>query len=683
MRKIVLPLIFTVFFIPVAILIWSIDIRQESMVALPDRFSFTVQGGDIQQSISIWSEEGEIYYVFLPSYAGLSDTSLLMNTGTRMFLNGKPLTGDYDFSALELGAPYQLSYPYDGETRTVQLVFLQSTNVATMYIRTESGSMDKIHADKSYKENAGIVLMDAEGRVEYTGGGYDKISGRGNATWNSSKKPYIIQLREDSTMLGMTAAKKWILQANSTDVSNIRNKLVYDFAEKTNLYWTPDCEYVDLYLNDEYAGLYLLTEKIEVSENRLDLDESAYLFAIESAVSEKNMNNHFTIESGIKIEITNPSNLTEQETDDFHAYIQSVEDLILDGSRDLFEKIDLDSWVRKYLIEEIFINSDAGLNSQYFYQNKRFTGKIFAGPIWDYDNTIGNQTTLAIQNPRCFFASKAHQLSDYITPWYAALYGNEIFYKRITEIYQDEYLSILDDLIDYDISALSDSVEQAVISNNIRWANLFKGRRTFQEDVQYIQNFLKERTEFLGHAWIDGTPYYTLQTATTYSGRYLFFNLESGKPADSLPSPKELGISDSEVWYINGTDTVFDVTEPVTSDLVLHVQSASDLEEAAKAKAKADEEAAKIKAEEAKIREAENAAKAKAKAEEERARAEEEANRPIYLKILTKIKNNIKILISIGTLFAFMLTLLVMEWRKNWRWEGKVGGRQGRTKVPS
>ena len=637
MRKIILPLIFTVFLIPVVILIWSVNIRTESIVELSNGFVFMIQSGGYQQDISVWSEDGENYYVFFPSYVGLSDASIQLNTSMEIFLDGQLLTEDYDLSVLDIETPYKLNYFRNGKTKTVQLTFLQSANVATMYIHTESGSMDKIHSDKNYKENAGIILVDTEGNVNYAGNGNDKIKGRGNATWSLNKKPYTLQLHTASTMLGMDAAEKWILLSNSTDVSNIRNKLVYDFAEKTDLYWTPDCEYIDLYLNGEYVGLYLLTEKIEISKTRLDLNEDTYLFAIETRVAENNLGNYFSIEGGSKIEITNPINITDQEIEDFHTYIQLVEKSILSGSSDLFGKIDLDSWVRKYLIEEIFINLDAGLNSQYFYWDERFSSKIFAGPVWDYDYSLGNQSHLTIQNPVCFYASKVQQSPARSTPWYAALCHNEVFYRRLVEIYQDEYLLLLNDLVSHDITVLSDKVEQAAENNNIRWASLFKERRTYREDVQYIQSFLKERIDFLNCAWIDGISYYTIQLYPLDDGFYLFFNVESGKTIDLLPSPDDLGISDSAIWYIDGTNKAFDISEPITGDIFLRAQTASELEA--------------------------------------------KANQPFSVRILKKIKNNIKIVISFGMLLALMLALLVADWRRNQRKEGRVCEQHDRIKV--
>lgn len=625
MKKIILPLILTVLLVPVLIFIYILEGRLESNDPIATYITFTIQSGDYQEDISAWSEDGETYYVFLPSYAGPSDVSLQLNTSAEMFLNGQPLTEGYDFGALEIETPYALGYSYHGAARTVQLEFLQSANVATMYIHTESGSMDEIDADKEYKENAEIILVDVEGNINYAGRGSDKMKSRGNSTWSYSKKPYTLQLHEANTMLGMDAAEKWVLLANSTDVSNIRNKVVYDFAEKTNLYWTPDCEYVDLYLNGEYAGLYLLTEKIEVAEPRLDLNEDAYLFAIETGMAD--LENYFSTEAGQQIEIKNPTDLSSQEVDDFQDYIQSVENSILEGSNDLFDIIDLDSWVRKYLIEEIFENIDSGRKSQYFYVDKD-SDKIYAGPIWDYDLSIGNELYLSIQNPKCLFSSTLQKTDTSNTPWYAALYNNEIFYNRLVEIYQNEYLPLLNDLMGDDLNSLSDRIEQAAAGNNIRWASLFTGGRTYNEDVQYIGSFMKERTAFLDHAWIDGTRYCTIQIDAGL-GDYLYFNVEPGQAIDSLPTPRELGISDSEVWYIDGTDAAFDVTEPVEKDMFLRIQTASELE--------------------AKARTAE---------------AETKSIRP-----------------SLAALFIMMLVLFVLDWRRNQSREEKTHEQRRQTGV--
>ena len=429
MKKIILPLLFTILFIPVIALIFIIG-RLGMDDHISSALSFTIQSGGHSEEISPWSADGENYYVFLPSYAKLSDLTFHLNNAQDMFLCGLPLTEGFDLSSLELRESYELDYPAHGAVRTAHITFLQSKNAAAMYIDTESGSMNRVHANKDYKENAKITLIDTDGNINYQGLGSDRIKGRGNNTWRSDKKPYTLQLDEPSAMLGMNSAKKWVLLSSPTDVSNIRNKIVYDFARETALYWTPGCEYVDLYLNGEYSGLYLLTEKIEVAEERLNIGKGAYLFSAEAALS-----HDFSTKSGMQIRIRNSKDLTKEETDDANNSVHAAENAILNASDTLFDMIDLDSWARKYLIEEIFENVDAGLRSQFFYAGGR-SSKIFAGPIWDYDLSLGSEApqAAAVRNPRCFYASTAQKTAERYTLWYAALYNNDVFYNRMVEI---------------------------------------------------------------------------------------------------------------------------------------------------------------------------------------------------------------------------------------------------------
>ena len=130
--------------------------------------------------------------------------------------------------------------------------------------------MEKVHADKSHKEKAFIVLLTKSGSMEYEGNGLDEIKGRGNSSWYSHKKPYHLNLFSPASLLGMHSSRHWILLANASDRTNLRNKLVYDFAGKTTLPWSPKCQFVDLFINGKYNGLYLLSEQAEFDTGRIN-----------------------------------------------------------------------------------------------------------------------------------------------------------------------------------------------------------------------------------------------------------------------------------------------------------------------------------------------------------------------------------------------------------------------------
>lgn len=119
-----------------------------------------------------------------------------------------------------------------------------------------------------------ISVTDENGSVETY---YNcELKGRGNFTWNKKemlKKPYQIKFQDKVDVLGMGSAKKWVLLANYADGTLIKNKLVFDIAKSLKMPYTPESYFVNLYVNDSFIGNYLLTEKIEIGKNRVNLKD--------------------------------------------------------------------------------------------------------------------------------------------------------------------------------------------------------------------------------------------------------------------------------------------------------------------------------------------------------------------------------------------------------------------------
>lgn len=148
----------------------------------------------------------------------------------------------------------------------------KSAAIPSMFISTSSGSMEDIHADKEHKEKGEMLLIHEDGTQDYKGA-LKHIKGRGNVTWEYNKRPYNIKLDQSADLLGMGKAKGWCLLANYLDTSLLRNKIVYDLAEETGIDFTMDSRSLDLYLNGEYKGTYLMTEKVEIDKNRVNVTD--------------------------------------------------------------------------------------------------------------------------------------------------------------------------------------------------------------------------------------------------------------------------------------------------------------------------------------------------------------------------------------------------------------------------
>jgi hypothetical protein len=108
-----------------------------------------------------------------------------------------------------------------------------------------------------------------------------RIRGRGNSTWGQPKNPYKVQFTEDSSyaaitdILGMKKQRNWALLADYFDRSLIRNKLALSLGSSSvfadGLKWTPSGQHLEVYLNNDYVGVYLLTEDIRIDPARLNL----------------------------------------------------------------------------------------------------------------------------------------------------------------------------------------------------------------------------------------------------------------------------------------------------------------------------------------------------------------------------------------------------------------------------
>jgi len=108
------------------------------------------------------------------------------------------------------------------------------------------------------------------------------IEGRGNSTWNLPKKPYQLRLADDTNykastgLLGMPKNRHWVLLANYSDKSLLRNEVAFCLSKFLDVNWTPKSRPVNLFSNApdyKYEGLYQLVEHVRVDSSRVNLGE--------------------------------------------------------------------------------------------------------------------------------------------------------------------------------------------------------------------------------------------------------------------------------------------------------------------------------------------------------------------------------------------------------------------------
>ena len=518
------------------------------------QLSFSLEMDGAQETISCYAQDGETGVVFLPSCARMDKLSVCLPEAVDARLGDVVLTDGTSCGAFRTDTDYTLTV--DGQTANLR--FLQAQNVPALYVHTQTGDMERVHAQKTNKEQARLLLATADGRIAYQSADTDEIRGRGNSTWSKPKKPYNLYLREPADLLGMGAATDWVLLANAFDETNLRNRVIFDFAQRVSgdPRFAPDTAFTDVYLNGEYAGLYLLSEKTQIAENRLDIAPDSVLF---SWVQTARNDSFFALNSTSSVEIESPKKITSSRQKELETYLLAWQDA-LTSDADWQRYIDMDSFARKYLMEEVFLNYDL-YNSQYFYMEP--DGKLVAGPCWDYDLTLGIRWRNTWSTPNGFSAQNKPNENE---TWYSELWKKDVFRERVQTLFRTEFLPLLEELAESGIDAQASQIAASSDMNALRWRGLF-GDKTSAQAVRDMTRFLTRRIAFLRAAWIDGAPYCTLTLC--HPDRYEYISVPPNTVCTEFPQPQEVDLPADTVWLREDTGEPFDPQSVITEDVTL------------------------------------------------------------------------------------------------------------------
>lgn len=526
-----------------------------------------VKSAEMDEEIAPWYDDNGTWYFFLPSYAELNDTVLCANK-KGCFLDGTGLDTEQTLDFVDINREYNYERHTFRIDEKAKIVFMKSANVATIFIDTVSGKMYNVHADKENKERISISLYNETGEQLYRSNDYtDEISGRGNSTWYSEKKPYNIELSEPTGLLGMAEAQKWVLLANAIDETNLRNKLVYDTANLIGLEWTPKCDYVDLFLNGEYKGLYLLTEKVEIAENKINIDLQSGVLLSQTFSNRAQDVDAFTLDSGRVYYVVSPKQINDDKKAEVTAHMQDVENAII--SQKWENCIDVESWVRKSLLEECFNNAD--VVSLYIYWDEA-DKRIHAGPAWDYDNALGNSFwgDIHVVNPyRFLLEPESHENSENRS-WANILYRSESFRELCRHEFIETFEPIFNDLVSKGITEQALMIKSASEMNSLRWKGMFDNQPV-HSNADDVLSYISKRFDFLKRLWIDNKEFYKVEF-----GDYAAFYVESGTAFGEIPAPSLFGLPDDTVWHNQSDLSLFDPTQVIFEDVKLLPSSTAD-----------------------------------------------------------------------------------------------------------
>ena len=477
---------------------------QAVQMDLSEQIYFCVGHDGQTDRISLWEAQGDdgepssSYYLFLPSYADLSDVTIETVNHKAVSIGEQTLQSGQKLSGLTEQKTYSLRYGRAAGAFTI----IRSADTASVFIDTKDDSLDKLNADKANTAKVNVDVYSAEGNIIYQSDrDYTvKFHGRGNATWQCEKKPYRIVFPDEVDLLDTGASRKWNLLANAYDETQMRNKLAYDFAGQTNMPWEASSGYIDLYVDDIYQGMYQLTEAIEVLETRLNIPEDDILFLT-------NYENHWDADSigfytdgGKCIQLEDSFAPTEEKADLLKEKLNALEEAIARQDASLEDMIDLDSWVDMYLLYEIFLNGEMELNSTYFWWDIAGDGRIHAGPVWDFDLSLGNDNsvwTTVYSDPE-----KLLYVDEYYS-WFPGLLEMDSFREKVISRYESKMRPMLTQLVETGMTELEDSIRSARAMDDIRWeGKLNKVSEDSAAATERMREFLETRIRFLDAYWL-------------------------------------------------------------------------------------------------------------------------------------------------------------------------------------
>ena len=290
----------------------------------------------------------------------------------------------------------------DGKTYVIDVEPLSLSGVPTIEIITLNGV--GIAADKSFNPcTVTLSNLDEDGCFEELSA---QIRGRGKSSWTAhAKKGFKLKFDEQVRMLGSSyKSRNWNFISNHADKSFIRNMIAYDMsAAFDGMGYTTTHEYIDVYIDNQYYGFFMMCDDIDVGKGRIDYDKSFHEDPAQMSFLLEVGGNHSHAYDERCFRISRDYNRVccikfpdyedpAYDPDVHLAYIRDYIDqcFVAIGERDwekMCELMDMDSFIDHYIIQEVFANKDAFWCSIFFY--KEPNGKLYAGPVWDFDQGAG------------------------------------------------------------------------------------------------------------------------------------------------------------------------------------------------------------------------------------------------------------------------------------------------------
>lgn len=281
---------------------------------------------------------------------------------------------------------HSCSFLEDSGNDDQQVVAVDSFKVAKISITTENAA--SVLSRDSYV-NCTINIQSETKQWNYSGKG--AIRGRGNSSWLwYPKKPYRIKLDQKAEILGLKADRDWVLLANYRDPTQLMNTFAFTAGRGLGINYTNHVRYVEVTLNGNYIGLYLLTEQVEQGSSRVAIDGTqGMLLSLDlddgPELSPGATDNFLSTVYQLPVCVKSPEITTATQISTIKSTFAQLETAIKNGNYDAVSKLlDIRSFIDYMILQELVYNVEVDAPRSIF-MYKDIGGKWTMGPLWDFD----------------------------------------------------------------------------------------------------------------------------------------------------------------------------------------------------------------------------------------------------------------------------------------------------------
>jgi hypothetical protein len=368
--------------------------------------------------------------------------------------------------------------------------------------------------------------------------GFMGIEIRGQSSQMFPKKSYGIETRlqngDDNAvgLLGMPAEADWVLYAPYSDKSLLRNDLTYFLGQKMGA-WQPRFRWVEVYLNNSYHGLYMLVEKIKRDKNRVNIKKIEV-----TDISGDKLTGGYIIKvdktwdlTADEFFITTPANkylnarnysftyeypkaedIVSAQKNYIKNYITELENVLngpnfKDQANGFRKYMDIPSFVDFQIMQELTNNVDGYRYSTFFHKKRDSDGgKLFAGPLWDFDLCYGNVNYAPdrLSTSKWLYPSFGPG-EEHCMHWWARLMEDQGYSNALSERWNairkgpfktDSIMNYIDQSTEKLGPAIARNFKRWPILNEYVWPNNYVGN-THPNEITYLKNWITNRLTWL------------------------------------------------------------------------------------------------------------------------------------------------------------------------------------------